>query len=157
LTTFTLSLRNSSKYPASTVQLLASEDKAYFLTISQRRGQKPVPFIPILDSGSRRYRILLYSPISVLTHLLLRILWQAEDIEAVFDQDPERGVCILQGPVAAKHSKIKDEPIKDLLGNINSSLVDKLVERIYGGDTSKIPTIELLGSETQNATQAGRH
>jgi fatty acid synthase subunit alpha, fungi type/fatty acid synthase subunit beta, fungi type len=49
--------------------------------------------------------------------------------------------------VAAKHSKIKDEPIKDLLGNINSSLVDKLVERVYGGDTSKIPTIDYLCAE----------
>jgi len=78
----------------------------------------------------------------------------------VFDQDPER-VCILQGPVAAKHSKIKDEPIKDLLGNINSSLVDKLVERVYGDDKSKIPTIDsydrLLGSEAQSVTTADRH
>ena len=40
-----------AKYPASTTQLLASEDKAYFLAISQRRGQKPVPFIPILDAN----------------------------------------------------------------------------------------------------------
>ena len=40
-----------AKYPASTVQLLASEDNAYFLTISQRPGQKPAPFIPILDSN----------------------------------------------------------------------------------------------------------
>ena len=39
------------KYPASTVQLLASEDKAYFLTISQRPGQKPAPFIPVLDAN----------------------------------------------------------------------------------------------------------
>ena len=39
------------KYPASTVQLLASEDKAYFLAISQRPGQKPVLFIPILDTN----------------------------------------------------------------------------------------------------------
>lgn len=38
-------------YPLATQQLLASEDKAYFLTISQRPGQKPVPFIPILDAS----------------------------------------------------------------------------------------------------------
>jgi fatty acid synthase subunit alpha len=41
----------SAKYPASTTQLLASEDKAFFLAISQRHGQKPVPFIPILDAS----------------------------------------------------------------------------------------------------------
>ena len=61
----------------------------------------------------------------------------------MFDQDPQR-VCILQGPVAVKHSKVKDEPIKDLLGNITSMLVDKLVDRLYGGDKSKIPPIEYL-------------
>lgn len=38
-------------YPHATEQLLATEDKAYFLAISQRPGQKPVPFIPILDAS----------------------------------------------------------------------------------------------------------
>jgi fatty acid synthase subunit beta len=33
------------------------------------------------------------------------------------------------------------------LGNINSSLIDSLVERVYGGDVSKIPTIDFLGLE----------
>ena len=32
-------------------QLLAAEDTAYFLAILQRPGQKPVPFIPVLDAG----------------------------------------------------------------------------------------------------------
>jgi hypothetical protein len=58
---------------------------------------------------------------------------QQEDIEAVFDQDPR--VCILQGPVAAtrKWSIVKDEPVKDLLGNINKALIQRLPERNYGG------------------------
>jgi fatty acid synthase subunit alpha len=47
-----------AKYPASTVQLLASEDKAYFLTISQRPGQKPAPFIPVLDSNFEVWYVL---------------------------------------------------------------------------------------------------
>jgi fatty acid synthase subunit alpha len=37
-------------YPLATEQLLAAEDTAYFLAISQRPGQKPVPFIPVLDA-----------------------------------------------------------------------------------------------------------
>jgi hypothetical protein len=41
------------------------------------------------------------------------------------DQDPQR-VFILRGPVAAKHSKVKDTPIKDLLGNINTTLIDNV-------------------------------
>jgi enoyl reductase-like protein len=38
-------------YPLAREQLLAAEDKAYFLAIAQRPGQKPVPFIPVLDAG----------------------------------------------------------------------------------------------------------
>ena len=38
-----------TSYPLATEQLLAAEDTAYFLAISQRPGQKPVPFIPVLD------------------------------------------------------------------------------------------------------------
>lgn len=53
-------------------------------------------------------------------------------------------MCILQGPVAVKHAKVKDEPIKEMLGNITSILVDKLVDRLYAGDKSKIPTAEYL-------------
>jgi fatty acid synthase subunit alpha len=64
----------------------------------------------------------------------------------VFDEDPER-VCILQGPVAVKGSVVKDEPIKDMLGNVNSSLISKLLESRYGGDESAIPTVEYLAAE----------
>lgn len=73
-------------------------------------------------------------------------LWAAEDIEAVFDQDPQR-VCILQGPMAVKHSKVKDEPIKELLGGINSSLIELLLERRYGGDATQIPVVDYLGAK----------
>lgn len=73
-------------------------------------------------------------------------LWAAEDIEAVFDQDPQR-VCILQGPMAVKHSKVKDEPIKDLLGNINSALVQRLLVARYAGDESKVPTVDYLSAK----------
>ena len=38
------------KYSTRTTQLVSAEDKAYFLAISQRPGQKPIPFIPILDT-----------------------------------------------------------------------------------------------------------
>ena len=39
------------KYSTGTTQLVSAEDKAYFLAIAQRPGQKPVPFIPILDAS----------------------------------------------------------------------------------------------------------
>jgi enoyl reductase-like protein len=37
-------------YLLAAEQLLAAEDTAYFLAISQRPAQKPVPFIPVLES-----------------------------------------------------------------------------------------------------------
>jgi enoyl reductase-like protein len=80
-------------------------------------------------------------------------LWQAEDIDAVFDQDPQR-VCILQGPVAAAHSKIKDEPIKDLLGNITSELVERVLQRFYDGDASKVPVVDYLAPAPTIPSQA---
>lgn len=117
-------------YPLATEQILASEDKAFFLAISQRPGQKPVPFIPILDASFEVW-------------FKKDSLWAAEDIEAVFDQDPQR-VCILQGPVAVKHSTKKDEPIKEMLDNITSMLVQKLADRLYNGDLSRVPTVGYL-------------
>ncbi|GLB40343.1 putative protein with domain of unknown function (DUF1729) [Lyophyllum shimeji] len=120
-------------YPLATEQLLASEDTAYFLAIAQRPGQKPVPFIPVLDANFEVW-------------FKKDSLWAAEDIEAVFDQDPQR-VCILQGPVAAKGAIVKDEPIKDLLGNINKTLIQRLLERKYDGDESAIPTIDYLAPQ----------
>ncbi|KAJ6624064.1 fatty acid synthase [Mycena sp. CBHHK59/15] len=119
-------------YPVAMQQLLASEDSAFFLAISQRPGQKPVPFIPVLDASFEVW-------------FKKDSLWAAEDIEAVFDQDPQR-VCILQGPVAVKHSKVKDEPIKDLLGNINSALVQRLLQLRYNGDESKVPAVDYLSA-----------
>lgn len=56
-------------------------------------------------------------------------------------------MCILQGPVAAKWSIKKDEPIKDLLGNITSSLISKVLQSNYSGDESTIPTIEYLAPQ----------
>ncbi|KAF7312560.1 Fatty acid synthase subunit alpha [Mycena indigotica] len=120
------------EYPIATKQLLAAEDSAYFLAISQRPGQKPVPFIPVLDATFEVW-------------FKKDSLWAAEDIEAVFDQDPQR-VCILQGPMAVKHSKVKDEPIKDMLGNIHAELIQRLLASKYNGDESKVPTIDYLAA-----------
>lgn len=70
-------------------------------------------------------------------------MWFAEDVEAVFDQDPQR-VAILQGPVAVKYCTKVDEPIGEMFGNIQSTLIKNVLEEFYGGDESKIPTVEYL-------------
>jgi fatty acid synthase subunit beta len=120
-------------YPRSKTQLVAAEDKAFFLTICQRPGQKPVPFIPILDNNFEVW-------------FKKDSLWAAEDMDAVFDQDPQR-VCILQGPMAVKHSTVADEPIKDMLGNIEGLLCAKILERFYDNDESKVPRIDYIGAK----------
>ena len=91
-------------YPRSLKQLVTAEDAQYLLVLCQRRGQKPVPFIPALDENFEFW-------------FKKDSLWQSEDIDAVVGNDVGR-TCILQGPVAVKQSKIADEPIKDILDGI---------------------------------------
>ena len=53
-------------------------------------------------------------------------------------------MCILQGPVAARWSIKKDEPVKELLGTINGALIQRLLDRKYNGDASKVPVVAYL-------------
>jgi fatty acid synthase subunit alpha len=54
-------------------------------------------------------------------------------------------VAILQNPVAVRDSISKDEPVKEILDNVVSGLMAKVLERYYGGDESKIRAIDYLG------------
>jgi fatty acid synthase subunit beta len=47
----------------------------------------------------------------------------------------------------------KDEPVKDLLGNINKALIQRLLERKYG-DKSTVPTITHLAVERQTVPKS---
>ena len=53
------------------------------------------------------------------------------------------------GTRCIKYSKVKDEPIKDLLGNITSQLIKQLLEHSYGGDADQIPAIDYLTPEPE--------
>ncbi|KAJ1839957.1 hypothetical protein LPJ70_004855, partial [Coemansia sp. RSA 2708] len=120
-------------YPESAMQLLASEDVQYFIGLCKRRGQKPPPFIPVLDAD---FGVLLLKDTTSLS----------DNLDAVIDQDPQR-VGIQQGPVAAKHSTVVDEPVKDILDGIYHGHIAALVERQHGGDASSIPVVEYVGAE----------
>lgn len=124
-------------YTKGKEQLIGAEDKAYFLSIAGRPFQKPVPFIPVFDDNFEFW-------------FKKDSLWVAEDIEAVFDKDAQR-VCILQGPMAVKHSKVVDEPIADLLGNIEGLLTKYILERYYDNDESKVPTLDYIGARPSQA------
>ncbi|KAJ2457790.1 fatty acid synthase alpha subunit Lsd1, partial [Coemansia sp. RSA 2424] len=123
----------TERYPTAEPQLLHSEDIQYFISICKRRGQKPVPFIPVLDSDFS----VIYSKDSV---------WLSENLDAVFDNDPQRAV-IQQGPAAARYSTIVNEPVKDILDGIYHGHIAALLSRDYGGDAANVPVVEYVGAQ----------
>ena len=127
-------------YPEASDQLINAQDVQHFLLLCQRRGQKPVPFVPSLDENFEFW-------------FKKDSLWQSEDLEAVVDQDVGR-TCILQGPTAVKYSTVIDEPVKDLLGGIHSAHIKGLIKDIYGGDESSVPVIEYFGGKLLPSSDA---
>lgn len=120
-------------YPEAEEQLISAQDVQHFLLLCQRRGQKPVPFVPSLDDNFEFF-------------FKKDSLWQSEDLEAVVDQDVGR-TCILQGPTAAKYSNTVDEPIKEIMDGIHESHIKALTKDIYGGKESDIPVLEYFGGQ----------
>ena len=118
-------------YPEAGRQLINAQDVQHFLLLCQRRGQKPVPFVPCLDENFEFY-------------FKKDSLWQSEDLEAVVDQDVGR-TCILQGPAAAKYSHAIDEPVRDILEGIHNDHIKSLTADLYGGNTRTVPTLEYFG------------
>ncbi|KAJ2824964.1 fatty acid synthase alpha subunit Lsd1, partial [Coemansia erecta] len=122
-------------YPESRTQLLASEDVQFFINLCMRPGQKPVPFIPLMDKDF---------------HIWFKkdSLWQAEDVDAVAGQDVGR-VCILQGPVAVRYSTKANEPVKDILDTIYHGQIAALLERYYQGDEANVPRVGYLSNASE--------
>ncbi|KAK2802429.1 beta subunit of fatty acid synthetase [Onygenales sp. PD_10] len=120
-----------SAYPEAADQLISAQDVQHFLLLCQRRGQKPVPFVPSLDENFEFW-------------FKKDSLWQSEDLEAVVGQDVGR-VCILQGPMAAKYSNTVDEPVKHILDGIHNDHIKDLIRDVYNGDESTVPTVEYFG------------
>ena len=118
-------------YPEANEQLITAQDVQHFLQLCQRRGQKPVPFVPVLDENFEFF-------------FKKDSLWQSEDLEAVVDQDVGR-TCILQGPAAAKYSHTIDEPVKDILDGIHNDHIKGLTKDVYDGKDDAIPTVEYFG------------
>lgn len=130
---FPLVERVLSSYPEAQVQLINAQDVQHFLLLCQRDIQKPVPFVPALDDHFEFW-------------FKKDSLWQSEDLEAVVDQDVGR-TCILHGPVAAKYTKIVNEPIKDILDGVHNGHIAGLTKDLYNGDESNIPAVEYFGGK----------
>ncbi|EYE93327.1 tetrafunctional fatty acid synthase subunit FAS1 [Aspergillus ruber CBS 135680] len=127
-------------YPEAATQLINAQDVHHLLLLFQRRGQKPVPFVPSLDENFEYW-------------FKKDSLWQSEDLEAVVDQDVGR-TCILQGPMAARFSTVVDEPVQDLLNGIHQGHIADLVRDVYGGDEAQVPVIEYLGGQLHDSDEA---
>jgi fatty acid synthase subunit beta len=113
-------------FPSINTQLMSYQDVQFFLALCRRRGQKPVPFIPVLDEQFE-------------TWFKKDSLWQSENLESVVDQDVRR-VCILQGPVAVRHSNKVDEPVKDILDEIHYSYMERILK-----NQEQVPFVECFG------------
>ncbi|EEH21369.2 hypothetical protein PABG_03585 [Paracoccidioides brasiliensis Pb03] len=131
-----------SAYPEAASQLISAQDVQHFLLLCQRRGQKPVPFVPALDENFEFW-------------FKKDSLWQSEDLEAVVGQDVGR-VCILQGPMAVKYSNTVDEPVKDILDGIHNDHIKGLIRDVYGGDESNVPVVEYFGGQLLLETEEER-
>ncbi|KAI0195914.1 sterigmatocystin biosynthesis fatty acid synthase subunit beta [Astrocystis sublimbata] len=94
--------------PDMAQQIVHPEDVRYFIQSCKKRGRKPVNFVVALDDDFEHW-------------FKKDSLWQSEDIEAVIGQDPER-VCILQSPVAVRHSTRDDQSAKDILNEIHGEI-----------------------------------
>lgn len=120
-------------YPEADDQLINAQDVQHFLLLCQRRGQKPVPFVPALDDSFEFW-------------FKKDSLWQSEDLEAVVGQDVGR-TCILQGPTAVKYSNTVDQPVKDILDTIHNNHIKELIRDVYGGNASSVPVVEYFGGK----------
>jgi len=125
-------------YPEANNQLINAQDVQHFIQLCQRRGQKPVPFVPALDASFEFF-------------FKKDSLWQSEDLAAVVGEDVGR-TCILQGPMAVKYSTKVDEPIKEILDGVHEGHIKYLLQDIYGGDESKIPVVEYFGGKLLEAS-----
>ncbi|KAJ2801022.1 fatty acid synthase alpha subunit Lsd1, partial [Coemansia guatemalensis] len=124
--------------PEAETQLIVSEDVQFFVAMCKRRGQKPLPFIPVLDEDFGMF-------------LVKDTIWLSEQLDAIVDQDPQRAI-IQQGPVAAKYSTVVDEPVKDILDGVYRGHINSLLQSHYGGDISNVPIIEYIGAEPTSAS-----
>ncbi|EAW11677.1 putative fatty acid synthase subunit beta [Aspergillus clavatus NRRL 1] len=115
-----------ARYPQAKIDVITAADAEYFILLSRRRGQKPVPYIVALDEDLEFW-------------FKKDSLWQSERLEAVPGQDVGR-VCILHGPVAAQYTTTANEPVQSILDGINEYYIQGLLRDCYGGSLENVPS-----------------
>lgn len=124
-------------YPDANTQIINAQDHQHFLLLCARLAQKPVPFVPALDDNFEYW-------------FKKDSLWQAEDVEALVDQDVGR-CAILQGPMAAKFTTKINRPIKEILDEIHNDHIRALNIDCYEKKGKQIPVVEYFGGQKIDA------
>ncbi|KAL3469429.1 acyl transferase domain-containing protein [Aspergillus californicus] len=132
----------SNACPTAGDDLLNPEDASFFLQQCKQPGRKPVNFIPALDEDFEFY-------------FKKDSLWQAEDVDAVADQDAER-VCILHGPVAAQYSRKESEPAANILGSIIAGIASRLQELSTESLTARSECVAESPASWSTVSSSGR-
>ncbi|KAM5463518.1 putative PKS/NRPS-like protein biosynthetic cluster [Microsporum audouinii] len=104
-----------AQYPHAETDVITATDADYIILLSQRRGQKPVPYILLLDEDFEYW-------------FKKDSLWQSERLEAVPGQDVGR-ICILHGPVAAQYTRQVDEPVMSILDGIHDAHIARILQK----------------------------
>ncbi|KAJ2236758.1 fatty acid synthase alpha subunit Lsd1, partial [Coemansia sp. RSA 485] len=120
-------------YPDAGTQLIASEDVQFFIALCKRRGQKVVPFAPVLDED---FGIFIHKDMQ----------WLSEFLDAVHDGDIQR-TTVQQGVVSARYSTRVDEPVGEILDGVYHGHVSALLDKLYDGNKSMVPVVESITSD----------
>ncbi|KAJ1759773.1 hypothetical protein LPJ58_002093, partial [Coemansia sp. RSA 1591] len=114
--------------------LLASEDIQFFLALCTRPKQKAVPFVPVMDH-------------SLVTYMMRDALGQMEQMHSA-----EQRVLIPHGPVSAAYSTQIDQPLAEIMDDINQGVVQGLLTAQYGSDPEAVPAVAYIGDDPSAPT-----
>ena len=135
----------SNYYPLANSRRLHPDDTSWFLGRCKASGQKPVNFIPALNSDFEFW--------------FKKNSWRSENLDSVIDEDPER-VCILHGPVAAQYSHNADESAKNILDGINQDYPNG-TSSLNSSDAPNTPAsaddLDISGPESNGITSIGQN
>ncbi|KAJ2495943.1 fatty acid synthase alpha subunit Lsd1, partial [Coemansia sp. RSA 1972] len=127
----------SEIYPEFKTQLLSSEDVQFFVYLCKRQGQKPPPFVSVLDAD--------------FGDLLLKdTAFQPDSFKPTSGQNPQQE-GIQQSYAAAQCLTMAGKPVKDILDGVYQGHIAALLKQLHNGDETSIPVVEYIGAESGSA------
>ncbi|KAJ1781605.1 hypothetical protein LPJ62_005765, partial [Coemansia sp. RSA 2167] len=127
----------SEIYPEFKTRLLSSEDVQFFVYLCKRQGQKPPPFVPVLDAD--------------FGDLLLKdTVFQPEYLELANGQNSQR-IGVQQSHDAAQYLTRTDEPVKGIIDGVYQGHIAALLRQLHSGDEASVPVVEYIGAEFDSA------